>query len=65
MRALSHVLHLNEQEAQLGFIDDKVSGGRSIPNKIRKLLVAVDTLSASNPECSLPWTMASLSTGAN
>ena len=51
VRALCHVLHLNEQEAHLGFIEYKASGGRSIPNKMRKLLVAVDTLSASNADC--------------
>ena len=51
VRALCHVLHLNEQEAHIGFIEYKASGGRSIPNKIRKLLVAVDTLSASNADC--------------
>lgn len=51
VRALCHVLHLNEQEAHLGFIEYKASGGRSIPNKMKELLVAVDTLSASNADC--------------
>lgn len=51
VRALCRVLHLNEQEAHLGFTEYKASGGRSIPNKMTKLFMAVDTLSPSNADC--------------
>lgn len=43
--------YLNEQGAHLGFIEYEASGGKTIPNKIRKLLVVVDTLLASNADC--------------
>ncbi|KAJ3583827.1 hypothetical protein NHX12_015545 [Muraenolepis orangiensis] len=51
VRALCDVLHVNQQEAHLGFTEYKASGGRNIPNKMKKLLMAVDTLSPSNADC--------------
>ncbi|KAJ3601152.1 hypothetical protein NHX12_032125 [Muraenolepis orangiensis] len=51
VRALCDVLHVNQQEAHLGFTEYKASGGRKIPNKMKKLLMAVDTLSPSNADC--------------
>lgn len=51
VRALCCALHMSEQEAHLGFTEYKASGGRSIPNKMKKLLMAVDTLSSSNADC--------------
>ena len=51
MRALYRVLRVNEHEAHLGFTEYKATGGRSIPNNLKKLLMAVDTLSASNADC--------------
>lgn len=51
VRALCHTLHVNEQEAHIGFTEYKASGGRSIPNKMKKLLIAVNTLTASNADC--------------
>ncbi|KAJ4944223.1 hypothetical protein JOQ06_012768 [Pogonophryne albipinna] len=51
VRALYDVLHVNQQEAHLGFTEYKASGGRNIPNKMKKLLMAVDTLSPSNADC--------------
>ncbi|KAF3841514.1 hypothetical protein F7725_007376 [Dissostichus mawsoni] len=40
-----------DNEAHLGFTEYKASGGRNIPNKMKKLLMAVDTLSPSNADC--------------
>ncbi|KAJ8252839.1 hypothetical protein GJAV_G00206160 [Gymnothorax javanicus] len=51
VKALSQVLHVNETEAHLGFVEYKTSGGRSIPNQMKRLLMAVDTLSPSNADC--------------
>ncbi|KAJ4930984.1 hypothetical protein JOQ06_025285 [Pogonophryne albipinna] len=51
VRALCDVLHVNQQEAHLGFTEYKATGGRNIPNKMKKLLKAVDTLSPSNADC--------------
>ncbi|KAJ4939392.1 hypothetical protein JOQ06_028841, partial [Pogonophryne albipinna] len=51
VRALCDVQHVNQQEAHLGFTEYKASGGRNIPNKMKKLLMAVDTLSPSNADC--------------
>ncbi|KAJ4923574.1 hypothetical protein JOQ06_004112 [Pogonophryne albipinna] len=51
VRALCDVLHVNQQEAHLGFTEYKATGGRNIPNKMKKLLMAVDTLSPSNADC--------------
>ncbi|KAJ3587979.1 hypothetical protein NHX12_011573 [Muraenolepis orangiensis] len=51
VRALCDVLHVNQQEAHLGFTEYKASGGRNIPNTMKKLLMAVDTLSPSNADC--------------
>ncbi|KAJ3583825.1 hypothetical protein NHX12_015543 [Muraenolepis orangiensis] len=51
VRALCDVLHVNQQEAHLGFTEYKASGGRNIPNQMKKLLMAVDTLSPSNADC--------------
>lgn len=44
VRDLCNAFHLNEKEAHLGFFEFKASGGRSVPNRLRKLLIAVDTL---------------------
>uniref|UniRef100_A0A672GNY5 Uncharacterized protein n=1 Tax=Salarias fasciatus TaxID=181472 RepID=A0A672GNY5_SALFA len=51
VKALSQVLHVNEKEAHLGFVEYKICGGRSIPGEMKKLLMAVDTLSPSNADC--------------
>uniref|UniRef100_A0A3B3IFA6 DUF4371 domain-containing protein n=1 Tax=Oryzias latipes TaxID=8090 RepID=A0A3B3IFA6_ORYLA len=42
---------LNIDEAHPGYVEFKASGGRSIPPPLKKLLLAVDTLSASNADC--------------
>ncbi|XP_023818862.1 E3 SUMO-protein ligase KIAA1586-like [Oryzias latipes] len=51
VRTLCERLNINEQEAHLGYVEFKASGGRSIPPPLKKLLLAVDTLSASNADC--------------
>ena len=51
LKALSQVLHVNSKDAHLGFVEYKTSGGRSIPTQMKKLLMAVDTLSPSNADC--------------
>ncbi|XP_060761422.1 E3 SUMO-protein ligase KIAA1586-like [Neoarius graeffei] len=51
VRALCHALHVNEKTTHLGFVEYKASGGRSIPSNMKKLCIAVDTLSASNADC--------------
>ncbi|KAK5868103.1 hypothetical protein PBY51_012543 [Eleginops maclovinus] len=51
VRALCHTLHVNEKTTHLGFVEYKASGGRSIPSNMKKLCIAVDTLSASNADC--------------
>lgn len=40
LRALCGVLHVNEQEAHLGLTEYKANRGRSIPNRMKMLLVA-------------------------
>uniref|UniRef100_A0A3B3QYV9 DUF4371 domain-containing protein n=1 Tax=Paramormyrops kingsleyae TaxID=1676925 RepID=A0A3B3QYV9_9TELE len=50
-RLCAMALHVNEKETHLGFVEYKASGGRSIPNNMKKLCIAVDTLSASNADC--------------
>lgn len=49
--ALCCVLHVSEQETHIGFVEFKACGGRKIPDKMKKLIMAVDTLSASNADC--------------
>ncbi|XP_054873424.1 E3 SUMO-protein ligase KIAA1586-like [Amphiprion ocellaris] len=51
VKGLCDVLSINDKEAHIGFIEYKASGGRSIPDKLKKLFTAVNTLSASNADC--------------
>ena len=51
VKSLCDILHLNKQQTHLANIEFKASGGRSIPDQLDKLLVAVDTLSPSNTNC--------------
>lgn len=41
---------MSEQETHTGFVEIKACGGRKIPDKMKKLIMAVDTLSASNAD---------------
>uniref|UniRef100_A0A3P8SQM7 DUF4371 domain-containing protein n=1 Tax=Amphiprion percula TaxID=161767 RepID=A0A3P8SQM7_AMPPE len=51
VKGLCDVLSINDKEAHIGFIEYKASGGRNIPDKLKKLFTAVNTLSASNADC--------------
>uniref|UniRef100_A0A3Q1CW52 DUF4371 domain-containing protein n=1 Tax=Amphiprion ocellaris TaxID=80972 RepID=A0A3Q1CW52_AMPOC len=51
VKGLCDVLSINDKETHIGFIEYKASGGRSIPDKLKKLFTAVNTLSASNADC--------------
>uniref|UniRef100_A0A3P8U5N6 DUF4371 domain-containing protein n=1 Tax=Amphiprion percula TaxID=161767 RepID=A0A3P8U5N6_AMPPE len=51
VKGFCDVLSINDKEAHIGFIEYKASGGRSIPDKWKKLFTAVNTLSASNADC--------------
>ena len=51
VKSLCDTLRLNKQQTHLAYIEFKASGGRSIPDQLNKLLVAVDTLSPSNADC--------------
>ena len=51
MKSLCGTLRLNKQQTHLAYIEFKASGGRSIPDQINKLMVAIDILSPSKAEC--------------
>ena len=51
VKSLCGTLRLNKQQTHLAYIKFKASGGRSIPDQLNKLMVAVDTLSPSNADC--------------
>ncbi|CAM2096659.1 unnamed protein product [Caretta caretta] len=51
IRALADQLRINQQETHLEFVEFKASGGKNIPGKLKKLILAVDTLAASNTDC--------------
>ena len=51
MKSLCNTLRLNKQQTHLAYIEFKARGGKSIPDQLNKLLVAVDTLSPSNSDC--------------
>ena len=51
VKSLCGTLRLNKQQTHLAYIEFKASGGRSIPDQLNKLMVAIDTLSPSNAEC--------------
>ena len=51
VKSLCGTLRLNKQQTHLAYIEFKASGGRSIPDQLNKLMVAVDTLSPSNADC--------------
>ena len=59
VKSLCGTLRLNKQQTHLilnfilniSYIEFKASGGRSIPDQLNKLMVAVDTLSPSNADC--------------
>ena len=51
VKSLCGTLRLNKQQTHLAYIELKASGGRSIADQTNKLVVAVDTLSPSNPDC--------------
>ena len=50
MKSLSDAVQLSAPETHLGFIEYKASCGRSSPRKFKKLLDAVNTLSAGIAE---------------
>ena len=47
VKCLSDAVHLSKPETHLGFIEYKASRRRSSPNKLKKLLEIVNTLSTS------------------
>ena len=51
VKSLCGTLRLNKQQTHPAYIEFKASGGRSIPDQLNKLMVAVDTLSPSNADC--------------
>ena len=51
MKSLCSTLRLNKQQTHLAYIEFKASGGRSIPDQLNKLMVAIDILSPSKAEC--------------
>ena len=51
VKSLCGTLRFNKQQPHLAYIEFKASGGRSIPDQLNKLMVAIDTLSPSNAEC--------------
>ena len=51
VQSLCGTLRLNKQQTHLAYIEFKASGGRSIPDLLNKLMVAVDTFSPSNAGC--------------
>ena len=51
VKSLCDTLRLNKQQTHLAYIEFKANGGRSIPDQLNKLLVAVDTLSPTNADC--------------
>ena len=53
VKSLCGTLRLNKQQTHLAYIEFKASGGRSIPDQLNKLMVAVDTLSPNNADCQL------------
>ena len=48
VKSLCGTLRLNKQQIHLAYINFKPSGGRSIPDQLNKLMVAIDTLSPRN-----------------
>ena len=50
VKSLCGTLRLNKQQTHLAYIEFKASGGRSIPDQLNKLMVAIDILSSSNAE---------------
>ena len=50
MKSLCGPLRLNKQQTHLGYIEFKASGGKSIPDQLNKLMLAVDTLSPSTAD---------------
>ena len=50
VKSLCDTFHLSKPLTHLAYIEFKASGGRSIPDQLNKLLVAVDTLSPSNAD---------------
>ena len=51
VKSLWGTLRINKQQTHLAYIEFKPSGGRSIPDQLSKLMVAIDTLSPRNAEC--------------
>ena len=51
VKSVCNTFRVNKQLTHLAYIEFKASGGRSIPDQLNKLLVAVDTLSPSNADC--------------
>ena len=51
VKSLCGTLRLNKQLTHLAYIEFKAIGGRSIPDQLNKVMVAVDTLSRSNADC--------------
>ena len=51
VKSLCGTLRLNKQQTHLAYIEFKASGGKSIPDQLNKLMVAVDTLSPNNADC--------------
>ena len=51
VKSLCGTLCLNKQLTHLAYIEFKAIGGRSIPDQLNKVMVAVDILSPSNADC--------------
>ncbi|MGH0150095.1 UNVERIFIED_CONTAM: hypothetical protein FKN15_016383, partial [Acipenser sinensis] len=51
IRALCETLKVRHHETHLGFVEFKSCAGRTVPDKLKKLILTVDTLAASNADC--------------
>ncbi|XP_063788503.1 E3 SUMO-protein ligase KIAA1586-like [Pseudophryne corroboree] len=51
IRTLCEMLNVSYHETHLGFVEYKCCAGRIVPEKLKKLILAVDTLAASNADC--------------
>ncbi|XP_006110332.2 E3 SUMO-protein ligase KIAA1586-like [Pelodiscus sinensis] len=51
IRALCETLKVGHHESHLGFVEYKCCAGLIVPEKLKKLLLAVNTLAVSNADC--------------
>ncbi|XP_074872882.1 E3 SUMO-protein ligase KIAA1586-like [Carettochelys insculpta] len=51
IHALCETLKVHPHETHLGFVEYKCCAGLTVPEKLKKLLLAVHTLAASNADC--------------